>query len=338
MSDDQTQEGGAESPTPRGPSLTEPEMQELLPGYVFGALEADEMVAASAYLQEHPEWQERLRSLEITAASLAHVAPRAPLPARVKERRLEQAQAELPVEQLRLAAPATTGRRRGSRLEPAPHPAVGGSAMRGLRPIPPAQLQPMPVGPGWFGIFWRSVVATGAVATILLLAVSTWQLRSSVTRLSQQVSDLGRQLALAQTENDQLQETNLALQQQIQEQAGQLAVLTDPQQTITLAGTGEAPAASGAFFRRGNDATLILRGLSPLPPDQSYQLWILPPDGDALPADLITVTDPATQTVALTIPPERSDLVGVEVSIEPASGSQTPTTIVLLGTAVTPNP
>lgn len=346
MSDDQAPEASEEQPTPRGRSLTEPEMQELLPGYVFGVLEADEMLAVDAYLQEHPEWQERLHSLEMTAASLAHVAPRAPLPARDKERLLERARAEqsgeqvmagLPVGQPRPAAPTGAAGRRGARLGAAPRMARSGPALRGLRPIPPVQPQPVPAGAGWFGVFWRTVAAAGAVAAILLLALLAWQLRSSVAQLAQRVSDLESQLALVQADKDRLQATNLALQQQLQEQARQLAVLTDPQQIITLAGTGEAPAANGAFFRRGNDALLILRGLPLLPPEQSYQLWLLPPAGAPLPADLISVTGPTAQTISVTIPPALSDLTGVGVSIEPAGGSQTPTTVVLLSTTASPD-
>jgi anti-sigma-K factor RskA len=311
-------------------------MQELLPGYVLGALEADEMLAVDAYLQEHPEWQGRLHSLELAAASLAHAAPRAPLPARVKERLLAQVQTEQPDTAARPAAQPGATRRPGTRFGVTSPRSTKGAAIRGLRPIPPAQPQPVAAGPGWFGIFWRSVVAAGAVAAILLLALLTWQLRNSVASLAQQVSELEGQLALVQTENERLQATNLALQQQLQLQADQLAVLADPQQSIVLAGTEEAPTASGEFRRRGTDAVLILRGLSPLPANQSYQLWLLTPDGSSLPADLITMTDPTMQTVAVTLPPEQSDLVGVGISIEPAGGSQTPTTIVLLGTTPAP--
>lgn len=337
MSDDQAQAAGSSVPAAGGRSLTEPEMQELLPGYVLGALEADELLAVDGYLQEHPEWQVRLHSLEMAAAGLAHAAPRAPLPERVKERLLAQAQAEQAGEPMRPAARPVATQRRGSRRGAAAPLPVPGSTLRGLRPIPPAQPQPAVTRAGWFGIFWRSVLAAGAVATILLLAVWVWQLRTGMANLAQQVENLERQMATVQSENERLQTANSALQQQFQLQADQLAVLTDPQQTITLAGTDEASTASGEFRRRGNDAVLILRGLPPLPPDQSYQLWLLPPDGGSLPADLIAVTDPTAQAVSVTIPPEQSDLIGVGVSIEPAGGSQTPTTIVLLGTIPSPS-
>jgi anti-sigma-K factor RskA len=334
MSDDQAHGVEEEQPTPGGRSLTEPEMQELLPAYVLGALEGDEMLAVDAYLQEHPEWQGRLHSLELAATSLAHAAPRAPLPVRVKERLLEQARAGLPVEPTRPPAQHAASRRRGSRLGAAPSLPAQNPTIRGLRSIPPIQPHPVAAGPGWFGVFWRSVVAAGAVAVILLLSVLTWQLRTSVTSLAQQISNLESQLAQLQSENDQLQATNSTLQQQLQLQIDQLAILTDPQQTIALAGTEAAPSASGEFHRRGSAAVVILRGLPPLSSEQNYQLWILPPDGGFLPADLITVTNPAAQTISVTLPAEYSNPIGVGISIEPAGGNQTPTTIVLLGTTI----
>jgi hypothetical protein len=84
---------------------------------------------------------------------------------------------------------------------------------------------------------------------------------------------------------------------------------------------------------------LVLRGLSPLPPDQTYQLWLLLPGNNVppLPADLINVTDVGAHAVSITIPAGRTNLVGVGVSIEPFTGSATPTTLVLLGTEPSPS-
>jgi anti-sigma-K factor RskA len=336
MNDDRLTEPDAERPTPQGRSLTEIEVQELLPAYALGALEPEEMLAVADFLELHPTWQARLESLEGVASSLAHAAPRAPLPARVKEELLRQARADAPPVQ-----PASTQRpaqRRRAVPFGAPPPARQPQpAPRGMRPIRPPQPRPAPAGPGWFGIFWRSVVTAGALAAILLLAGITWQLRSQVAQLTAQVSTLQGQLAQLEGQNEELRQVNTTLQAQLDREALQVRVLTNPEQAIPLSPVPDGPNASGAFFRRGTDAVLVLQGLTPLPSDQTYQLWLLPPDGDdSIPADLLEVTTPEWQTLAVVIDPQYSNLVGVGISVEPAGGSAQPTDIVLLGSAPAP--
>ncbi len=338
MSDDRLEGQGEAGPQRPGRSLTDSltdvEAQELLPAYVMGALEPDEMLAMDAFLQAHPEWQARVQSMEKAAMSLAHAAPRAVLPARTKEHLMAQARADgaiLPAPPVEALAKRTPLLSTSPPLQPATRPP------RGLRPIPGVQPRTPPPASNWFGVFWRTVATTGAVAAILLLAGITWQLRTTVAQLANQVISLQEQLVQIQGENTQLQQTNLALQQQLQLQNQQMAVLANPQQTIALAGTEEAPAASGAFYRQGESAVLVVRGLSALPADQIYQLWILPPEGDSIPADLIQLASVDTQTIALSVPPQYDDLVGIGLSIEPAGGSQRPTTIVLLGLADAPS-
>jgi anti-sigma-K factor RskA len=337
MSDDRLTGSDAERPTPQGRSLTEIEVQELLPAYALGALEPEEMLAVADFLESHPTWQARLESLEGAAASLAHAAPRALMPARLKEELLRQARAEAPPGQH--AAAERPGLRRKAVRFGAPPPARNPQpGPRGMRPIRPPQPRPAPAGPSWFGIFWRSMATAGALAAILLLAGITWQLRNNVAQLTAQVSTLQGQLALLEGQNEELLQVNNTLQEQLQQEAMKVAVLTNPEQSIPLAPLPDGPNASGAFFRRGTDAVLVLQGLAPLPADQTYQLWILPPDGGAsIPADLIQVENPESQTVAVVINPQYSNLVGIGISVEPEGGSPQPTTIVLLGSEPAPS-
>jgi anti-sigma-K factor RskA len=189
----------------------------------------------------------------------------------------------------------------------------------------------------WFSFFLRSLATTGAIAAIAFLAVISWQLRNQVNQLSAQLTTVQGQLAQLQTENAQLQQINVELQQQLQNQNAQWEVIANPHQVIALASTPDAPSASGAFFLRDNEGVLILHGLPPLAEDQTYQLWILPPEGPSIPADLLAIEDTQAARLAVNIPPEQSDFVGIGVSREPAGGSQTPTTIVLLGRSNTAN-
>jgi anti-sigma-K factor RskA len=320
MTDDRQNDSGETRPGQSGGSPDDQEIHEMLTGYALGALEPDEMLSTERYLNHHPELQDRVRDLETTAASLAHAAPRAPLPARTKERLLRR---------IRGGAPAPATRRipflAGKKVKPQR------PALRGMRPIPRSQA-PSPASRGnWATFFLRGLVTAGALAAIALLAVISWQLRNQVHQLSAQLATVQGQLTPLQAENSQLQQINIELQQQLQNQTVQWEVIANPQQLIALAGTPDAPSASGAFFRRNNEGVLLLHGLSPLPEDQTYQLWILPPEGPSIPADLLPIGGAQTARLAINIPPEHSDLVGVSISVEPAGGSQTPTTIVLLG-------
>lgn len=321
MTEEQRDDFGEGRPASSGRSFTQEEIVELLPGFALGALEPEEMLAVESYLQSHPEWQERLQVFEDVAASLAHAAPRAALPARAKERLMGRVYAEAPATQTRKHPLAAT-------VVPTPRP-----QMRGLRSIPrrpkPSEAAP---GPNWFGVLWRSMAVAGATAAIVLLAALTWQLRGRVAELSSQLALVQGQMTQLQEENTRLQQLNTSLQEQLQRQEGQLALFTHADQIITLTGTEAAPTARGKFARQADAGILVLDGLPPLPSDQVYQLWIIPPDGPSLPADLIQIASPETATVEVAIAPEHSNLIGVGISVEPAGGSQTPTTIVLLGT------
>jgi anti-sigma-K factor RskA len=320
MTHDRQNDPGETSSGQSGRSDNDQEIHEMLAGYVLGALEPDEMLAVERYLGRHPELQDRVQSVEMTAASLAHAAPRVPLPTRAKEQLLRR---------IRGDGPVAAARRVPFLSEKAARPQR--PVVRGLRPIPRPQA-PSSASPGrWFSFFLRSLATAGAIAAIALLAVISWQLRNQVNQLSTQLAAVQGQLTQLQAERTQLQQINAGLQQQLQNQNAQWEVIANPHQVVALAGTPDAPSASGAFFRRNNEGVLVLHGLPPLPEDQTYQLWILPPEGPSIPADLLSIGDTQTARLAVNIPPEQSDLVGVGVSVEPAGGSQTPTTIVLLG-------
>lgn len=75
-----------------------------------------------------------------------------------------------------------------------------------------------------------------------------------------------------------------------------------------------------------NNAVLILRGLPPLANDQTYQVWLIAPNGDRTSAGLIRpqsdlpfISEPLSSTKDL------ANFVGVGMTIEPAGGSDGPT-------------
>lgn len=70
--------------------LTHNQVLELLPAYVLGALEPDEMLAVDAYIRSHPELMPGIDEAERALTQLAYTAPDAPLPASAKMRLLER--------------------------------------------------------------------------------------------------------------------------------------------------------------------------------------------------------------------------------------------------------
>ena len=75
-----------------------------------------------------------------------------------------------------------------------------------------------------------------------------------------------------------------------------------------------------------NNAVLILRGLPSIPEDQTYQIWLIAPDGKRTSAGLLRpqgnlpfISEPldTTQNIA--------NFVGVGMTVEPAGGSDSPT-------------
>jgi prefoldin subunit 5 len=164
------------------------------------------------------------------------------------------------------------------------------------------------------------------------------QLQTNQNQLQQagaELDALQAQTAELQAANTQLQQTNQALQQQAQTDQELLALIAkaEPERAVQLPGTEEAPNASGTFYvSDDNQGLLVLRGLEPLPADQTYQLWLIPADGSPESAGLLTVQANAPTWLTLPLPANVQDLAAVGVSVEPAGGSLAPTTVVLLGT------
>ncbi|MBA3530956.1 MAG: anti-sigma factor [Ardenticatenales bacterium] len=169
--------------------------------------------------------------------------------------------------------------------------------------------------------------ARRAMSRLHLTTKTVWQMGAAAAAillmaLSFYTSQLQGQVAQLQLERDMLQRVR-------QEQ---LRVLAGARQAVILPGTEAAPAAYGTFYRNGQEALILFEGLAALPDDQSYQLWLIPAEGDPVPAGLLTVKEGAPGVQTISIPVGAQDFAAVGVSVEPAGGSPAPTgPIVLLG-------
>jgi anti-sigma-K factor RskA len=297
--------------------LSPDEVQEMLPAYVLGALDAEEILAVDEYLYQQQSLLEQLNSLELTMAQLAHTAPVAIPPARVKSELMARVQAEAPV----LATPPPV-------REP-------------VQPLLPRTLE-RPRPKGWLdglrgqpGSHWGwPVLAATAVAVSLLVIMYGLQASQEVNRLATDLETMQQEIVVLRTDNQRMEQANLDLRNLLLERENQLALLSNTTQVVTLEGTEAAPQARGTFYAGRTANVLILTGLQPLPPEQIYELWLIPQEGNPIPAGLVQVdeTGAAIATLDAADPPQGFAAVGL--SIEPAGGSPQPTgPIVLLGSA-----
>ncbi len=299
----------------------EENIESLLEAYALGILEPEEMTAMEAHLQTCTRCPGELVALRRTVTAFALLADTADLLVpQDHEVRFAQKLAALPPRAVLAEAPAPA-----LRAQPRP--------IRAAEPVSPlAALR------AWFaGGFLRSGWAAAAVMAVLLLATGFWGISLQDQVQAVQAEQARLQLELTQAHSDQAglqtQVTNLqaasdALQK---ERATALAVLGSAQVVARpLVGTDALPGASGNMWvdPATNRAVLITRNLPALPPDKTYEFWLIAatpqragifqtsPDGYGL---LIVDAQQPLGTFQL-----------AGITAEKVGGSDTPTTPILL--------
>jgi len=264
---------------------------ELLPLYVSGALDADEMLAIKASLQSQPDLLERLAVLEEVMVHVAQSAPMAPLPSDARVRLLTRVRADL------ARFPTQAGDSSADKARPMPHagyqnPLLRRRERRIAEPLPaiPAQRETAPRSPWAARLRWVAIAACLLFA-FAMLGVNFFQ-QGRIRELSAEVVHLTAEVT-------GLREVNQQIEQQLQERANQLALFMEAERSVALAGTDLAPTAQGAFYLSSDEGIVVLSGLEPLPADRAYQLWLVPPDGTPTSVALLSV--PANDLVSQTV-------------------------------------
>lgn len=305
------------------------DVMEMLPAYVLGALEADEMLAVEEYLQRHRLLLERLQALEESTAQLALTAPAASPPQRVKAALMARVREEVESpsaatfprqesaisKERRVLNPllrrALTGSKPGQPLQ------TSGAMVESPRPGQPAGRR--------FNFGWAAAALTAAVMLLAIFLTNVFY-QSRLEALQQELALKEEQLQAA---NQQIE----VLEQQFLGAQNQLAAFTQPDRVIPLTGTEAAPEVRGVFLKKDATGILLVRGLQPLAASQTYQLWLIPAEGAPISAGLLErdVLD-ASGVRTVTIPQEAENFAAVGISIEPEGGSPAPTgPIVALG-------
>lgn len=118
----------------------------------------------------------------------------------------------------------------------------------------------------------------------------------------------------------------VVLQGRLRDTEAQLA------QVYTVRGTAKAPNVTGQviYFKQVNAGLLVVEGLPPLDPSQTYQVWLIQGNNPPQPAGFVTVQGTRGQTA---VQGNLATANTIAVSIEQAGGVQQPTVenIVLTG-------
>jgi anti-sigma-K factor RskA len=160
------------------------------------------------------------------------------------------------------------------------------------------------------------------------------QLQERLRQVEADLDQLQAEVVQLQADNEQLSQANQNLIQQLQTEQGRLDLIVNSA-PVVVPGTEAAPEALGIIYLSSDNeqVLMILHGLSPLPPDKTYQLWLIPTDQSPVPAGLVTIQSQEPTLMLAQVPPQAREFSAVGISIEPSGGSLAPTgPIVLLGT------
>lgn len=233
----------------------------LVPAYVLGAADADEIALVEAALTACPQVAEALAQYRLAAESLLY-APPLMTPAPDLRHRVLQA----------VAADAAAQQPRPLRLHARP------------------------------AVAW---LATGAAVFVLLISNLLWFVR---------VEELERRNDILANWSGQKDDLLIALSSSASER-------------IDLVATDESQAqyASVLYSPSANYAVLVTDSLPSLPPDRTYQLWLLRGD-ERLSAGIFTIESDGRGALVFRTRDPLTSYTGLGISVEPAGGSPAPTT------------
>jgi len=96
--------------------------------------------------------------------------------------------------------------------------------------------------------------------------------------------------------------------------------------TVFLTGTSDARDAYGTMVidRDDNHGIMAVRGLTPLDPSRTYQLWLIR-GGERRSGGVFAVNPDGYGSLQITVPADFNGFTSVGISVEPAPGSPAPT-------------
>jgi anti-sigma-K factor RskA len=115
-----------------------------------------------------------------------------------------------------------------------------------------------------------------------------------------------------------------------------LDVLTAPtaqRVTLTTGKTPPAPSARAVYLASRGALILQASNMQPLPPDKTYELWVIPASGAPIPAGTFRPDASGSGSVVMPWIPPGVEAKAFGITVENAGGSQTPTMPIILSGA-----
>jgi len=266
--------------------------EELLTLHALDALQASDKRKLEEHLERCPECRTESVELRDTASLLAHASTPAEPRAEVRERILNQAR-------------SGAGQRQSA-----------GETSAKMAPF-----RPRAAPRAWPNIM-RLAAALAFVALLVGVAV-LWQgnvrSRQELSRLSQQLNQ----------QSDELSRDRAALARQREA----IAFLNSPGiKIVELAGTQTAKTARATFVydQATGRAMLMTDGLPVAPPGMAYEVWFIPRGQSPMPGKTFTVDAAGQATTMDQLPAEARENPTIAVTLEPKSGSPSPTGAIYL--------
>jgi anti-sigma-K factor RskA len=107
-----------------------------------------------------------------------------------------------------------------------------------------------------------------------------------------------------------------------------LKFLNEPETEQVVFGKGQVQPPRGRIFVNPRGVALIVTNLPPPPPGKTYQMWLVPKTGAPIPAGLFQSDAQGNALYLRNAPVNMGATKAIAVSIEPAAGSLTPTTVI----------
>lgn len=343
------------------------EIEALLPAYVLGALEPEAMQLVDRYIRQQREFLARVKKFENQSSLFAHIADAVTPPTNIKRAIMMIARLDAPAEPtMDHASPYTTAIQpyaqngNGNGHQNGTNRTNGQSAVTyAIAPYRPQQTS-VTRRPANVGVpqvvrqrritlrLWQ-VAAIAALLALVAVATSGILLNQELNRaLAQNNNNALKYNTVLATNNqllvekEALRNENLALAattqrmtEQIAQSERQFTMITQAERATPLRGVNplgivDNSGSQAIVYTIGNIAAIVANGLSPLPADQTYQLWLLNTNGDALPAAVFTAQpgeDKLWREFALSN--SESDIAGMAISIEQLGGSVKPSTFIM---------
>ena len=115
-----------------------------------------------------------------------------------------------------------------------------------------------------------------------------------------------------------------------------LDVLTAPtaqRVTLTTGKTPPAPSARAVYLASRGALVLQASNMQPLPPNKTYELWVIPASGAPIPAGTFQPDASGSGSVVMPWIPQGVQAKAFGITVENAGGSQTPTMPIILSGA-----